>query len=104
MRHVEADTRETIWPVYIERINAHVDARYRAEILRQFSNFYGPKTALILAEYEDAKECAPIVREYFTLYPELLDNVIDDPALTYHREDLEKLRASDRPVPARRRS
>ena len=90
-----------IWPVYEERIGGHSDARYRAELLRQFSNFYGPKTALILAEYEDAKDCTPIVREYFALYPELLEAIIDDPALKYRREDLAKL--IDRPVQVRRR-
>jgi hypothetical protein len=97
-----------IWPLYEERIASHIDARMRAGLLRDFSNFYGPKTALLIAEYEDTKESAPVVRDYFTLYPELLDRVIDEPALKYHREDLEKLRVDasrrDTPGPGRPRS
>jgi len=100
-----ANLGTAVWPLFEERIGGHIDGRSRAELLRDFSNFYGPKTALIVAEYEDTKECAPIVRDYFTAYPELLDKILDEPSLKYHREDLEKLRPTgDTPSRARRRS
>jgi hypothetical protein len=90
-----------IWEQFAERVSAHGDSHSRAEVLRLFSNFYGPKTALLIAEYEDTKECAPVVRDYFTRYPELLDKIIDEPALKYHRDDLLALTAGrldpDRP-------
>lgn len=92
-----------IWERYAASVTAHGDGYSRARAIREFSNFYGPKTALVIAEYQDTKHCADDVRAYFTLYPELLDKIIDEPELAYHREDLEKLRA-DRPDPDRPRS
>ena len=81
-----------IWSTYAERIASRISGHARAELLRQLTNFYGPQTALLIAEYEDTKDCVLIVRDYFTLYPELLDKVIDEPELKYHRDDLVKLR------------
>jgi hypothetical protein len=96
-----------IWQAYADAVAGRGDSYSRAETIREFSNFYGPKTALAIAEYQDNKECAPAVKDYFTLYPELLDKIIDEPELKYHREDLEKLRAqitAGKPAPARPRS
>ena len=82
-----------VWPLYAERIASHIDAHSRAELLGQIAMFHGPRTAILIAEYEDTKECAPVVRDYFTRYPDLLERVLDEPALRYHRDDLAKLRA-----------
>lgn len=82
------------WPLYEARIGSRMDSRSRAGVLAELANFYGPRTALPIAEYEDTAECAPVVRDYFTRYPELLARVIDEPALRYHREDLLKLVAA----------
>jgi len=80
-----------IWESYVDAIGGRISSDSRARLLGEFSNFYGPKTALLLAEYQDNKECAQVVRDYFTLYPELLERVIDDPELKYHRDDLQKM-------------
>jgi len=92
-----------VWPLYAQRIAGRIDGDTRARLLGELANFYGPRTALLLAEYEDTKACAPIVRAYFTSYPELLDQVLDEPALAYHREDLTKLAAEISGTPARDR-
>jgi hypothetical protein len=92
LRYIE-NVGVAIWPAYVEAIGSRCDATSRARMLGELANFYGPKTALLIAEYEDTKQCAPVVRDYFTRYPELLDKVIGDPELKYHREDLEQLRA-----------
>jgi hypothetical protein len=82
-----------VWQRYADGIGGSMDARSRARILGELANFYGPKTALIIAEYEDTKTCADVVRDYFARYPELLEKVIDEPALAYHKDDLQKLMA-----------
>jgi len=53
--------------------------------------------------YRDATD-AELRRKVFAT-AKLLDKIIDDPSLKYHREDLEKLRATaGKPGRARRRS
>lgn len=91
-----------VWEHYAACATARGDSHTRARVMAELANFYGPKTALVLAEYVDNKECGPVVRDYFTRYPELLDKILDEPSLVYYREDLEKLRAGT-PAPVRRR-
>lgn len=79
-------------PVYRERIGSSIDRRTRAALLAQLANLRGPEVARILAEYEDTAEYAPVVRAYFAAHPDLLEDVLRDPALQYHHADLAKLR------------
>jgi hypothetical protein len=91
-----------IWQRYADTIGGNMDGQSRARILGELANFYGPKTALIIAEYEDTKLCREVVRDYFTRYPELLHKIIDEPSLQYHRDDLLKLTSSaDKPARVR---
>lgn len=78
-------------PLYEREIASHIDKHARARLLGDLVNVRGPRTAKLIAEYAANKPYADQVRAYFTTYPELLDGVMQDPDLVYHRDSLRKL-------------
>jgi hypothetical protein len=79
-------------PVYERRLEDKLDKHTRARVLAELANIRSPRVAKILAEYSDNKLCADTVRSYFTMHPDLLEQVLSDPDLVYHRDDLLALR------------
>jgi len=87
-----ANVGAALFPLYLERIGSSIDRNTRADYLAQLANLRGPRVAKLLAEYEDTAEYAPTVRAYFTAHPDLLEQVLRDPELAYHHDDLARLR------------
>jgi hypothetical protein len=79
--------------LYERRITGSLDKHTRGRLLAQLSNLRGPRAAKIMAEYSDTKLFAPTVRAYFAAHPDLLEQMIRNPDLRYHRDDLEQFRA-----------
>jgi hypothetical protein len=77
-------------PIYEAAIAGRVSKPVRMRYLAQLCNLRGAKVAKLLAEYSDT--FPELAATYFAAHRDLLDGVIADPELRYHRDDLVKLR------------
>jgi hypothetical protein len=75
-------------PLFEARMSEHIDKYERTRVLATLSNIRSPRVAKILAEYAEVKPYVEIVRTYFGLHRDLLDQMLADPELRYYHDDL----------------
>ena len=75
-------------PLFEARMSERIDKYERTRVLATLSNIRSPRVAKILAEYAEVKPYVEIVRTYFALHRDLLDQMLADPELRYYHDDL----------------
>jgi hypothetical protein len=82
-----------VLPILVADFAAARDKYMRKRMMELLVNVKSPEVARLLAEYVGQKPYDELVAAYFAQHPALLQPLLDDEELQYHRDDLRKLSA-----------